>query len=136
MDVALRERLRPLLPYVAMLVAAVLLYWAATRIDVDTGGRISPAAWPKAIIAILGLLCIYEMARRLFFSSEQGAAGLVSTAAPGAVEPVAEAPAREYPGRLWGAMALVAAYALAAPWLGFFVSTALFLAILPWVAWL
>ena len=134
MPPALRERLRPLVPYFAMLAAAGFLYWAATRIVVDTGGRISPGVWPKAIIAILALLCVYEIARRLISSPDHGPAGLVSTAAPGSAAPEAEAPQREYPGRLWGAVGLVAAYALAAPRLGFFVSTALFLAIFPWVA--
>jgi hypothetical protein len=134
MDVSLRERVRQALPYLAMLVAAALLYWAAMRIDVDTGGRISPAAWPKAIIGILALLCAYEIARRLMSWRGEGPAGLVSTAAPATAQPLEEPPAREYPARLWGAIALVAAYALAAPWLGFFVSTALFLAVFPWVA--
>ena len=134
MDAALRGRLRPLVPYLAMLVAAGLLYWSATRIDVDTGGRISPAAWPKAIIVMLALLCVYEVARRLLSSSGHGPAGLVSTAAPEAAGVASETPQREYPGRLWGAIGLVTAYTVSAPWIGFFVSTALFLSVFPWVA--
>lgn len=133
MEAALRERLRPLLPYAAMLAAAGFFYWAATRIAVDTGGRIGPAVWPKTIIAILALLCVYELVKRLIAPARGSASGLISTANPVAagVEP-GEA-YRSYPLKLAGGIALVAAYVFAAPLLGFFVSTALILALFPWV---
>ena len=62
-------RLRQVLPHGVMLLAAVFLYWAATLIDVDTGGRIGPAVWPKTIIVIMGLLCAYEVAKRLVYDA-------------------------------------------------------------------
>ena len=58
--------LRLALPHGLLLVATVLLYWAATGIQGSTGaGRIGPDAWPKAIIVVMGLLCAWEIARRL-----------------------------------------------------------------------
>ena len=126
-----RERLRPLLPYAAMLAAAAFFYWAATRIQADTGGRIGPAAWPKAIIAMLALLCVYEIVKRLVAPSGPSATGIVSTSGPQGAPAGAEEEERTYPLKLAGGIGMVAAYVLAAPWLGFFVSTALFLAIFP-----
>jgi hypothetical protein len=122
-------RLRSIVPYAVMLGAAAWLYGVAARIDVDTGGRISPAAWPKAILAILALLCVYEIVRRLVTGREQSTRGLVAglEAGPEATK------AAEHPERLWGGIALVAAYVFGVQWLGFFLSTALFLGIFPWV---
>ena len=42
-------------------------------------------------------------------------------------------PAPDHPGMFAGGVALVAAYVLAVPWLGFFLTTAAFLALFPWV---
>jgi hypothetical protein len=141
-------RARQVLPYGVMLVAAALMFWAAGRIEVDTGGRIGPAVWPKTIIVILGLLCIYEIVKRLLAAQASVATGLLGglNANPagspetgkdvgverggeenGAPEPI------ERPGMLWAGIALVSAYVILAPWLGFFVATVLFLAVFPWV---
>ena len=43
------------------------------------------------------------------------------------------AAAPEYPAKLAGGVAAIAAYALLVPWIGFFVATALFLGIFPWI---
>lgn len=123
-------RLRQVLPHGVMLLAAVLLYWAATLIDVDTGGRIGPAVWPKTIIVIMGLLCAYEVVKRLVYEApgEVRAMGIPEGEGGGAKA------GREHPRKLYGGIALIAAYVVAVPWLGFFVTTALFLAAFPWVA--
>lgn len=127
----LRARLRQVLPHGVMLAGAVLLYWAALRIDAYTGtsgggSRIGPDAWPKAIIVIMGLLCAVEVARRWL-------AGAPPEAPAAAPMTAAAAPRAEHPRKLWGGIALVAAYVLGVAWLGFFVSTAIFLAAFPWV---
>ena len=123
-------RLRQVLPHGVMLLAAVFLYWAATLIDVDTGGRIGPAVWPKTIIVIMGLLCAYEVAKRLVSDApgEVRAMGIPESEGSGTKQ------VREHPRKLYGGIALIAAYVVAVPWLGFFVTTALFLAAFPWVA--
>lgn len=136
-------KLRQVLPYGVMLVASVLLYWAATQIDVSTAGRIHPAVWPKAIIVFMGVLCAYEIVKRLVAKSDFSAKGLIAGLqdAPsplGANGEESEAERREESGRghpamLAGGIGLIAAYVVTVPWLGFFVATALFLAIFPWV---
>jgi putative tricarboxylic transport membrane protein len=123
-------QLRQVLPHGVMLVGAVLLYWAATRIDADTGGRIGPAVWPKTIIVIMGLLCAYEVVKRLLWP----AAGEVKAVVIPGAEEGGEKVVREHPRKLYGGIAIIAAYVVAVPWLGFFVTTALFLAAFPWVA--
>jgi hypothetical protein len=119
------------LPHAVMLLVACALYWMATRIEADTGGRIGPAVWPKAIIVFMGLLCAYEIVKRLVVRTDFVATGLV----PGMAEPVAEpAPAPAAGNRmLFGGIALIAAFVFAVPWIGFFLATALFLAIFPWI---
>ena len=122
------QRLRLVLPHAVMLSASAFLYWAATRIDVDTGGRIGPDVWPKAIVVFMALLCAYEIVKRLVTRTAGGATGLVQGLAQ-----EGEAPPERHPGMLAGGIGLVIAYVLAAPWLGFFVTTALFLAVFPWI---
>ncbi len=127
------KTLRLVLPHGLMLLATVLLYWAATRIGAGTGGGgkgIGPDAWPKAILVFMGLLCAWEIVKRLVLRSRAGARGLVEGLARAPGE--SEAPAATRPGMLAWGVALVIGYVLAVPWLGFAVTTALFLAAFPW----
>lgn len=130
----MRARLRHCLPHFVMLLVSVALYAAATRIDAgpSSSGRIGPDFWPKAIIVFMGLLCAYEVVKRAVFGSDYSAPGLVQTDRPAvAAASAAEAPeppAREYPLKLLAGAALIVGYVAAIAWLGFFVTTALFLA--------
>lgn len=128
-------KLRQVLPHGVMLVASVLLFWAAMRIEADTGGRIGPAVWPKAIVVFMGLLCAYEIAKRLLAGSALSAKGLIGGLDHNPAQAEAEAaaaPQPQHPRKLAGGIALVAAYVVAVPWTGFFIATALFLAVFPW----
>lgn len=131
-------RIRQVLPHAVMLAASIALFWAARRIDVDTGGRIGPGVWPKTIIVIMGLLCAYEIAKRLLKGEATAVKGLVAglTDKPAQAvegEAAAAAPADEHPGKLWAGIGLVAAYVVGAPWVGFFFATLVFLAVFPWI---
>ena len=127
------------LPHGVMLAVSCWLYWAATRIDAETGGRISPAAWPKAVIVFRGLLCLYEIVKRLVVKTDFVAKGLLS----GAELPHAQEAAtrvgehRDEPAgthrMLFAGIALIAAYVVAVRWIGFFTATAIFLATFPWI---
>jgi len=125
------SKLRLVLPHGLLLVATLFLYWAATRIDANVGaGRIGPNAWPKAIIVLMGLLCAWEMARRLAMRRRDGAVPAGSTGARAGDEPQS-APAMHW-GKLAAGAGLVFGYVIAVPWLGFFVATAAFLSAFPW----
>jgi putative tricarboxylic transport membrane protein len=127
------EKLKRVMPHTVMLAGSLVLYWMATRIDADTGGRISPALWPKAIIVFMGLLCAYEIGKRLFLGTSFEAQGVVSTAPVNQPEARPEPPAPENNRMLAGGIAVIAAYVVAVPWMGFFATTAVFLAVFPWI---
>jgi hypothetical protein len=120
-------RLRRIAPYGVLLLVAGFLYWAAGRIDAPTGGRIGPDAWPRAVIVFMGLLCAYEIVKRLVVRTDFEAKGLLSGS--GVDTPRGKA---NYP-MLFGGIALILAYVIAVPWTGFFATTALFLAAFQWV---
>ena len=132
-------KLRRVLPHGVMLAASCWLYWAASRIEAETGGRIGPAVWPKAIIAFMALLCAYEIVKRLVVRTDFVAKGLLSGAElPHAQEAATRVGEHRDEGAgthpmLFAGIALIAAYAVAVQWIGFFVATALFLAIFPWI---
>jgi putative tricarboxylic transport membrane protein len=119
----MHAKLRHLLPHGLMLLASVLLYLAATKIDANTGGgsRIGPDVWPKAIIVFMGLLCAWELVKRALRGAPAAAGE-----APAAAKPLKPAP-------LAGGIALVVGYVFVVPWMGFFLATALFLAGFSWI---
>ncbi len=150
-------RLRWALPHLAMLGVAGLLWWAARLIDTDAagaGGRIGPDFWPKAIIVFLAGLCAWESVMRLFVrrlerpdaAGVSGAAAVPGPAAAAAAGPLdspaasaAAAPGgsdtgsrhtgSSHTGSLLAGMASIVGYAILVDWIGFFISTALFLAV-------
>jgi len=118
-------KLRRVLPHGVMLAVSCWLFWASTRIDVETGGRIGPAVWPRAVIVLMGLLCLFEIVKRLVGRTEFEGGGLLANAK------VEEAAAPDNHRMLFSGIALIAAYVAAVPWAGFFVTTAIFLALFP-----
>jgi hypothetical protein len=130
------SRLRLCLPHFVMLLVSVALYAAAARID-SPPGRVGPDFWPKAVIVLMGLLCLYEIVKRLVVGTEFTARGLTEGLAqnPAGDEPAAVAPDEDrvlWPVLLGGATAILAYVALVS-WLGFFLSTLLFLVGFSWV---
>ena len=120
-------KLRRVIPHGVMLAVSCWLYWASTLIDAQTGGRIGPAVWPKAVIVFMGLLCVYEIVKRLVVRTEFVATGLVTN-----MESGADKPGERYP-MLFAGIGLIAAFVVAVPWIGFFLATAIVLAVFPWV---
>jgi hypothetical protein len=98
---------------------------------VDTGGRISPAVWPKAVIVVMGLLCAYEIVKRLVAKVEFTATGWCRPI------PLGRRAGRRRCSATCrcssAASRLIAAYVVVVPWTGFFLTTALFLGIFPWI---
>lgn len=134
------ERLRHVLPHSVMLAVSIVLYWAATQIDTSgTGGRIGPDFWPKLVIGFMGFLCLYEIVKRLVTPRSADATGLTGELERNPAEAVdptmasAPVPEPEHPKLLWTGVALIVGYVVVVPWLGFFVTTALFLAAFMWL---
>jgi len=128
------KTLRHVLAHALLLLASIYLYRVAAAITSNAGpGRIGPEFWPKAILVAMGLLCAWEIVKRLVLRSRSEARGLVGALdRPQGAEGAAGAETPFRPGMLAAGIALVFGYVLAVPWLGFFVATAVFLAAFPW----
>ncbi len=137
------NRLKGQIPYVVVLLISGYLFYLATRFDFSAqGGRIGPDIWPKAILGLAMLTCVYEILKNLLFSGRQAEIhGLLQSIAEEA--PVEEVPddntgpslplGRSYPHLLIAGMVMTVAYAALVETLGFFICTVLFLAGFTWV---
>ena len=113
-------------PYGALLAGAAFLYRdAGTFADLGRPGQLGPDFWPRAVLALLMVVCAIEVARRVFApSAAPGQPAAAVQAAPKATE---VAPAREW-RLLAGGIALTILYVPGIEYLGFFLATTLFLA--------
>lgn len=114
-----------------MLLVAVALYAAATRIDARAGGAIGPDFWPKAVVGLMALLCVIEIVRRLILGPAAAPTGLATATGDALPDGPDAAPAtdgaRFATGMFVAGGGCIAAYVLLIGWLGFFLSTLLFL---------
>lgn len=61
-----RTTLRRIVPYSVVLAAAGVLYAVAGQFDfTPRAGRLGPDVWPKAILVLMMLTCVYEIAKAL-----------------------------------------------------------------------
>lgn len=140
----MKPRLRRCVPHLLMLLVSIALYAAATQIDTsytEDGRRIGPDFWPKAVILFMGALSLYEVVKRAFFDGGD-AEGLTADltadlAGKPMIDPTTETAGEEAPverpGLLLAGGALIVAYVVVVAWVGFFLSTALFLFSFTWV---
>jgi putative tricarboxylic transport membrane protein len=131
------NRLRRTVPYVVVLVATAVLFVFANRISfIAPGGRIGPDVWPKAILGLAMLTCVFQIVKTLFFGAtgEQVAGVLESIIekAP-AGESADTAPAPRYPLLIVGGIVLTVAYVVLIERLGFFLCTFAYLAAFAWI---
>jgi putative tricarboxylic transport membrane protein len=135
-------RLNRIVPYVIVLAIVSGLFVMAGRIDfVAPGGRIGPNFWPRMILSLAMIACVYEIVKRLFFARDEqdleGVLGSVLKSAPADMRADADdldAPAeRQYPHLLWTGIAMTVAYAVLIDKLGFFLCTLVYMAAFMWV---
>ena len=118
-------KLRSIAPYALLFIAAVYLYRdAGAFASAGRPGQLGPDVWPRAVLVLLMAVCGLEIVRRTFFVAVDA---VRRPAVEGNAEP--EASAQRFRGCLAGGIALTVAYVLALDWLGFFVSTVLYLAL-------
>ena len=128
------SRLRKTLPYLVVLAITLGLFIMARRIDfVAPGGRIGPDFWPKAILGLATLTCVYQILRTLFWGDEGVTGVLESIIEETPAEPAPPEPEVRYPWLIAGGIALTVGYVLAIEYLGFFLSTFVFLAGFAWI---
>src|ERR1700744_1031677 len=64
------QKLRDASPYIAVLCAAVYLYYVAAHISYSAiPDQMGPERWPEIVIFVLGFVCVLEIGRRLFTQS-------------------------------------------------------------------
>jgi putative tricarboxylic transport membrane protein len=126
------NRVRELLPYGIVLGAAVYFYYLADHFSYAAiPDRIGPDGWPKLVLVLLGLVCVYEIMRRVLVKSvaSEPAAELLGAPAIGQDEDM-EAAGPGRPGLVAAAVALTVGYLLVIETTGFFLSTFAYLAVL------
>ncbi len=131
---ALATRARRTMPYVVVLVIAVVLFFMTRRIEfVAPGGRIGPDFWPKAILALAMLTCAYQIVKTLFFDDEQLAGVLESIIDEAEPQQRDDQPIPTYPRLIVAGIALTIGYVLLIAYLGFFLCTLGYLAAFMWI---
>lgn len=132
-------RMNRILPYAIVLAIVSYLYFLAGRIDfVAPGGRIGPTFWPKAILGLATVTCVYEIGKNLFFAKHEGGGdleGVLGSVLKDAPQEAgtAEPEEKTYPLLLWAGIALTVLYVVLIEKLGFFLCTFLYLATFMWV---
>jgi len=124
------NRLLRAAPYIALQLAAMYFHQLAGHIDYPaTPGRIGPDFWPKSILVLLGLVCIYEIIKNLLIGETFSAAGLLDDLMK---DSPADPDAVRLPNRPWllaSGMLLTVAYVAGIDKLGFFLATGAYLAL-------
>lgn len=125
------SKLKESVPYWVTLAVSVYLYYIATQISApDTGGQLGPDFWPKAVLGLMILVCVYAIARIMLFGGRSGSAVLDDTLQSEAVasDPYEETqPEKRYPGLLIAGTGLTILYVVAFNTLGFFLDTFIYM---------
>jgi putative tricarboxylic transport membrane protein len=118
-------RLTPAIPYLLLLLATVWLWTVAAGIDYPARpGALGPDFWPRAALALMGALCVFQIGRLLLVGSGSEPHGIAAELET-EHEDEDEAPRR--PILLTLGVALTTVYALVLETLGFPLATAGFL---------
>ncbi len=126
------SRLRQMAPYILVGAAGAFLFYTATQIEFHRRtGVLGPDFWPKLILALLIIVCVYEIVRiALAKELDAGTAGVLEEithgvdTAPGPEIP----PPQNQPLRLLAGMAATLAYVALVATTGFFLTTAVYIA--------
>lgn len=122
-----RPKLSAWLPYAAILLGAMFFWFVAGRIDyAHRPGALGPDFWPKAAILLIGLVCTYEITKAFIVGRFADARGLA--AALESDDEFEEGGAHQHKGLLVAGAALTIAYGLLILWIGFPLTTFLYLA--------
>ena len=128
-------RLKPALPYVLLGAAAGYLYYVAAHFDFHRReGVLGPDFWPKLVLILVIVTCVYEVARRLVLGARKEEVGgvleeLVEESARAHGDTALAVPVEHHPWLLVAGMALSVAYVAVIQTLGFFSATVPYIAL-------
>jgi hypothetical protein len=125
-----KARLVRAAPYALLLAAAGVLYGVARRIEyVGPAERLGPDFWPRAILGLLAVVCVYELAKSFALADARSAGGMLQDYLDASMAPVdSQSAALPSVMRLVLGMGATLAYVLLVDVLGFFLATAAYLA--------
>ncbi|TAL87835.1 MAG: tripartite tricarboxylate transporter TctB family protein [Candidimonas sp.] len=127
---SLAKKLCKALPYLAMVVISLFLYYQADNLEFsESSGRIGPGAWPKIVLCLLMLTACLGIIKAIWARQAEPDKQEAADADIAAVL----TPPEIYPAMVWVAVAITAAYVLALPILGFFIATIFYSIALMWV---
>ncbi|HJU23557.1 MAG TPA: tripartite tricarboxylate transporter TctB family protein [Casimicrobiaceae bacterium] len=113
-------------PYLVVLAVSAGLFYASLGIASAGDSRLGADLWPKTILVLAIITCVFEIARRTLFAGRYGKSDAGNEAPllpPGdAVEP--QSPANRFVP--WIGIALTTAYVVAFPLLGYFLATLIY----------
>ena len=123
------SRLQGALPYAVVLAGAAFLFAVAGRFQFAVKpGELGPDVWPKAILVLAMLVCLYEIVRRVLVRRDRRVGGMIETIVGEAGEEGSAPPARSL-YLLAAGIGLTVLYAASLETVGFFFATAVFLAV-------
>lgn len=122
------QKLRDVAPYIAVLCAAVYLYYVADHIAYTAiPDQMGPERWPEIVTCVLGFVCIVEIGRRLFTSPID-----VQASEPDKDDELLN-PKQTHVPLVFGTIAATVAYLLVIGYCGFAFSTVIYSASLMWL---
>lgn len=126
-------RLRQMGPYLILLAGASALYIVANKIDyTHIPDQIGPDEWPKIIIILLILVCLFEIGRQVLFTPSPEKAISATPPIAGPDEALVEAHANNTL-LVVGVIVLTAVYLYLMPICGFFLCTLVYLGSFMWL---
>lgn len=124
------QRLPKAAPYAIVLAAASYLYYVAAHFEFQhRAGTLGPDIWPKAILALIIITCVYKIATGLMTRTQHADVGGVLEDIVGEGDQGAAAPLENHPFLLLAGMALTALYVMFIQRIGFFVATVPYIAL-------
>jgi putative tricarboxylic transport membrane protein len=116
-------------PYIVILLVSSYLYYQALQIPTRGEDVLGADLWPKTILVLAVLTCVWEIIRKIRVARPDDRASLEDASGGTSLTPQKEQleDAREVaPFVPWIGIGLTAAYVFSLPWLGYFLATCLY----------
>lgn len=123
-------RIARIIPYAVVGAAAGYLYHVATNFEFHArAGTLGPDVWPRAILALIIITCLYKIASGLIARAQHTDVGGVLEDFVSEGDQGAAVPLESHPFLLLAGMALTVLYVMFIQKLGFFVATVPYIAL-------
>lgn len=132
----LLRQMKRIAPYVVLLLGTAWLYTVANKIRfIPIPDQIGPDVWPKIVLCLLMVACVFAMIRKLFLKEDGEADSTQQILAQGEVSDGDAAPAlhgEDHPSIVVAVLVTTVVYLLVIEKGGFFLCTLFYTTILMW----